>query len=104
MSLPAHDPAQPRTMAQMHAWMHRASLKRRQLLLHGTASSQHTREQAFFDMGTLCLDALEAIRVLRAQLRKKSQTTRSRSAALHADAVRLIKIFQDEGRKRKTLE
>jgi hypothetical protein len=92
MSPPSQQPEQPLTAAQIDAWIHRASLKRRQLLLHGngTEPSRSVRVQAFLEMATLCLDAIEETRMVSAQLREESEAARFQSAEILAEAARLL--------------
>ena len=90
MSPPSQEPHQPLTTNQIVAWMHRASLKRRHLLLYGTDPASDVREQAFQEMGELCLDALEEVRVISEQLWDTSDAARIRSAEIITESARLL--------------
>ena len=90
MSPPSQEPPQPLTAAQVNAWMYRTSLKRRQLLLHGTDPASDVQEQAFQEMGELCLDALEEVRVVSEQLWEVSEAARFRSTEIVAESARLL--------------
>jgi hypothetical protein len=41
-------------------------------------------------MGTLCLDALEEVRIISAQLREESQAARLKSAEIIAESARFL--------------
>ena len=116
MSAPSQEPLQPLTLAQIDAWRHRASLKYRQLLLHGTDPARDVREQAFQEMGELCLDALEEVRVISTHLREESEAARIKAGDILAASARLLaqhtkvnesqilRIFTGEQRQRATPE
>jgi hypothetical protein len=90
MSPPSQEPVQPLILTQIHAWRHCASLKHRHLLLHGMDPARDVREQAFQEMGELCLDALEKVRVLSEQLSEMSEAARIQSTQLLARAPQLM--------------
>jgi hypothetical protein len=90
MSTPSHKPAQPLTAAQFDAWVCQASMHRRQILSNMMAPPRQLQPQAFLDMSTLCLDALEEVRVISAQLREASKSARIQSMEIIAESAQLL--------------
>jgi hypothetical protein len=90
MSPPSQEPTQPLTAAQVDAWIHTTTIKRLQLHLHATEPCSSARAQAFWEMGELCKDAIEEVRVVSAQLRQESRAARSQSAEILAHSARLL--------------
>jgi hypothetical protein len=90
MSVPAQEPEQPLTAAQVDEWVRNATLKRLELHLRATESFSGARAQAFWEMSKLCKDAIEEVHVVSVQLRQESQVARGRSADILADSARLL--------------
>jgi hypothetical protein len=91
MSQSSQEPVRPLTLTQVEAWIDTATRKRLQLHLHATAPlNSLERAQAFWDMGQLCQEAIEEVRVLSAQLRQERQTAHGRAADMRAASAPLL--------------
>jgi hypothetical protein len=90
MSIPAQEPEQPLTAAQVDEWVRNATIKRLELHLRAAESFSSIRAQAFWEMVELCKDAIEAVRIVSAQLRHESQAASDQSAEILTDSARLL--------------
>ena len=89
MPTPSNDPQM--TSPEIDAWL--LAVAERHLAIHRHAAHSwdgHAVHEAFTDMSVLFLEAVEEVRVVSAQLREDSQTTRSRSIDLRAHSAQLL--------------
>jgi hypothetical protein len=90
MSPPFQEPAPPLTAAHVDAWVRNATRKRLALHIHAPEPSSGVRAQAFWEMSELCQEAIEAVRVVSAQLTDESQAAHDWSMEIRAASARLL--------------
>jgi hypothetical protein len=95
MTLPSQPP-RPITAVQVKEWVATMTVKRLQTCLRATEPRRDARLEAFGDMGELCLEAIEEVRVISAQLCEESQAARLRAAETVAESSRLLAQYTPE--------
>lgn len=89
MATPSDGPTHPLDPVEIAHWVHTATNKRLELLVHATEPLYLTRAEAFTDMTELLKDVIEELRVVSAALRQESTAIREQATDLKTRSTRL---------------